>query len=66
MKTPLKLALLTLTLSGIALPANADDSREWLLDSVPQQWNYQSAYSQKLPTEDAWWKTFGDATLDSL
>lgn len=66
MKTPLKLAFITLILSGAPLQANADNSREWLLDSIPQRWDYQSAYSQKLPTEDAWWKTFGDSTLDSL
>ncbi|MDE6632428.1 MAG: TolC family protein, partial [Muribaculaceae bacterium] len=66
MKTPLKLALLTFTLSGVMLQAKADDTRQWLLDSIPSQWNYQSSYSQKLPTDDAWWKTFGDSTLDSL
>lgn len=66
MKTPIKLALFLMTLSGAAFQAKADDSHEWLLDSIPQSWNYQSAYTQKLPTEDAWWKTFGDATLDSL
>lgn len=66
MKTPLKTALIIITAGTTALNANADHSRDWLLDSIPQQWSYKSAYSQKLPTEDDWWKTFGDQTLDSL
>lgn len=66
MKTPIKLALLILASTGAAGEAHADDTRDWLFDSIPQQWSYQSAYSQKLPTDDDWWKTFGDATLDSL
>lgn len=54
------------TLAVPASKASADDSRSWLLDSIPREWSYQSEYSQKLPTDDAWWKTFGDSTLDSL
>lgn len=50
-----------------AATAAADDSRgEWLKDSIPAQWEYVSAYTQKLPADDDWWKTFGDSTLDSL
>ena len=66
MKTYLKFALLTLVASGPTLQANASDSSDWLLDSIPHKWNYESSYSQKLPTDDDWWKTFGDPTLDSL
>lgn len=66
MKTPLKIVLLMLTATGAVSPAIADDSRSWLIDSIPQQWSYKSAYTQKLPTDDDWWKTFGDSTLDSL
>lgn len=66
MKTPLKIALLLFAASGPATRAIADDASTWLLDSLPQQWSYQSAYTQKLPTDDDWWKTFGDQTLDSL
>lgn len=66
MKTPLKLALLTLFFSGVATQTYASNNQDWLLDSIPDQWNYQSAYSQKLPTDDDWWKTFSDPTLDSL
>ncbi len=66
MRTPLKLTLLLLPAIGLGSPALADNSQDWLLDSIPQQWSYQSAYTQKLPTEDNWWKTFEDPTLDSL
>ncbi len=66
MKTHFKIALLALAASGSAFTSKASDSRDWLLDSIPQRWNYQSAYTQKLPTDDDWWKTFDDATLDSL
>lgn len=55
-----------LTFTGVASEASAEDYNSWLLDSIPQQWSYQSAYSQKLPTDDDWWKTFGDSNLDSL
>ncbi len=66
MKTQLKLALLTIAASSGATQAFASESNDWLLDSIPQQWEYKSAYSQKLPTDDNWWKTFEDPTLDSL
>lgn len=66
MKTPFKSALLILCAAGVTPQAIAKDSEEWLLDSIPEKWNYQSAYTQKLPADDDWWKTFGDQTLDSL
>ncbi|MDE5586569.1 MAG: efflux transporter outer membrane subunit [Muribaculaceae bacterium] len=66
MNTPNKIALLIMTATGASLTSGAVEPQQWLLDSLPQHWNYQSAYSQKLPTDDDWWKTFGDATLDSL
>lgn len=66
MKTPRKLALLALVTSGTSLYSWADSPQDYLLDSIPQNWNYKSSYTQKLPTEDNWWKTFGDSTLDSL
>lgn len=58
--------MLTLIAVASVINANASESHDWLLDSIPQQWSYQSAYSQKLPTDDNWWKTFEDSTLDSL
>ncbi|MDE6017689.1 MAG: efflux transporter outer membrane subunit [Muribaculaceae bacterium] len=65
MKAPLRIALLTLSsISGIQV--NAADTNDWLLDSIPDKWEYKSAYTQKLPTDDNWWRTFDDPTLDSL
>ena len=55
-----------MTVFTMASNADADNSRDWLLDSIPEQWSYKSAYSQKLPTDDDWWNTFRDPTLDSL
>lgn len=49
-----------------AFASAADNPGKWLRDSIPGSWEYVSQYSQKLPAEDAWWKTFGDADLDSL
>ncbi len=66
MKTLFKIALFSLFASASALQAKASDSRDWLFDSIPNSWSYQSVYTQKLPTDDDWWKTFEDATLDSL
>ncbi len=66
MNTRLKIAFLTIAATGFAFQTKASDSRDWLLDSIPQRWNYESAYNQKLPTDDDWWKTFNDPTLDSL
>ncbi len=66
MNTQLKIAFLSLVATASALQAKASDSRDWLLDSIPNKWNYESVYSQKLPTDDDWWKTFEDPTLDSL
>ena len=41
-----------MTATGGVSQTYADDNRGWLLDSIPQKWDYQSAYSQKLPTDD--------------
>ena len=33
---------------------------------MPERWRYQSDYSQQIPSDDRWWQTFDDPTLDSL
>lgn len=54
-------------LFGLSVASAASQTQpRWLTDTIPGQWSYQSPYSQKLPTDDEWWKTFGDSTLDSL
>ena len=35
-------------------------------DSIPQRWQYNSEFSQTLPTDDKWWLHFNDKCLDSL
>ncbi len=66
MKTSLKISFIIIAASISSFKMRADDSNRWLMDSVPSKWNYKSAYSQKLPTDDSWWRTFEDRTLDSL
>lgn len=33
---------------------------------LPQTWQYASGFEQTVPTDDNWWSTFADPTLDSL
>lgn len=61
-KLMLSLVALSSTMSVLAV----NHPERWLKDSVPSQWEYVSAYTQKLPVDDDWWKTFEDNTLDSL
>lgn len=63
---PRKVVLLVAVLTGIAA-ATADTIPErGLLSSLPDQWQYETDYTQPSPTADKWWQTFHDATLDSL
>ena len=67
MKIHKKRLLLPLVVFLSTISASAIDQPErWLKDSLPSQWEYVSTYTQKLPADDDWWKTFGDSTLDSL
>ncbi|MCH5319863.1 MAG: efflux transporter outer membrane subunit [Paramuribaculum sp.] len=40
--------------------------KDAFLDSIPKEWEYSSKYKQEFPTDDDWWKIFGDELLDSL
>ncbi len=33
---------------------------------MPERWLYSEGLTQTLPTDDAWWQSFGDPMLDSL
>lgn len=67
MKTHLKTCISAVALVLAANYANAAESpMKWLRDSIPGHWEYVSQYTQILPTDDDWWKTFGDSNLDSL
>lgn len=35
-------------------------------EALPGQWRHDSRFNQTIPSEDNWWKTFGDSILDSL
>lgn len=37
-----------------------------LNDSMPERWQFSPQCSQTLPSDDSWWKIFGDPVLDSL
>lgn len=55
--------------AGIFNVASADergDEDRYLRQPMPERWSFTQEVSQTLPTEDAWWKSFHDATLDSL
>lgn len=57
----------TLVLSFIAALSTAFSA--WADDSIvspPEKWEYTSAYTQTLPSDDAWWRTFHDPVLDTL
>ena len=56
----------TVALALLALNFHADAQSRFLADSVPQTWQMTQQIYQTLPTDDAWWKTFNDPTLDSL
>lgn len=45
--------------------AQAQTNR-WLEDSLPKAWQMTPGYSQTMPDEDDWWKSFKDPILDSL
>ena len=60
----IRLAFLCLLLS---LCMNAQRTASLLTHPLPEQWQEEDAlFQQILPKDDQWWKTFGDATLDSL
>ncbi len=39
---------------------------KYLADSLPARWSYTAEFTQTMPTDDGWWKTFNDPLLDSL
>lgn len=42
------------------------DINKYINDTIPSQWTYSSEFSQTIPTEDQWWKSFNDPKLDTL
>lgn len=66
MKTHILKCILAISAASAVSGALSQTPGDWLLDSIPGQWNYVSQHRQKLPAEDDWWNTFEDQTLDSL
>lgn len=51
---------------GLIQAQESHDGAQHLLHQLPDQWTWTPESKQTLPTEDEWWKSFGDPTLDSL
>lgn len=60
------IAAVVLALVGTLLPASAESADSYLRSPIPSSWEDESHFALTLPTDDGWWKTFGDAALDSL
>lgn len=58
--------LIALSLLSSTAVLHAADPQRITPDDMPQQWQYDAAFDQTLPTEDGWWRTFHDSMLDSL
>ena len=60
-------SLLAIALSA-PLCANASDAspEKYLERDMPENWAYNEYFTQTVPTDDSWWKTFEDPCLDSL
>ena len=46
--------------------AAAQNDGRYLDRALPEAWEPDTLFVQKLPVEDRWWKELGDARLDSL
>ncbi|MDE6394433.1 MAG: TolC family protein, partial [Duncaniella sp.] len=60
---------LALFLAGAAGVISAQDRGHdalHLRQPMPERWTFTQEVTQTLPSDDPWWKTFGDPTLDSL
>ena len=58
----ISVALVALAFVAFPLPAQERISP----DDMPSQWAYATGFDQTVPTDDAWWRSFGDTMLDSL
>lgn len=60
------LLLLCAAIAPAMMGADADPDSLPPAQPLPAQWSYDTQHRQTLPTDDNWWQTFHDATLDSL
>lgn len=49
-----------------SIAAYGRDDLSTLADSLPERWLYEPEATQEFPTDDQWWRLFGDPLLDSL
>lgn len=62
----LKYTLFTMALALGMAGATAEDSAAITPGDMPQRWSYTPEFTQQSPVDDGWWKSFDDATLNSL
>ncbi|MBD5322585.1 MAG: TolC family protein [Bacteroides sp.] len=65
----LHVSALVLLLAGATGVISAQDrsyDATHLRQPMPERWTFSQEVTQTLPSDDPWWKTFDDATLDSL
>lgn len=43
-----------------------DEASRYLRQPLPERWSFTPDIIQTLPSDDEWWRSFGDSTLDSL
>lgn len=49
-----------------AISSTTAQDTEYLRDSIPNEWGYDSTFKMTPPVMDDWWRGFNDSTLDSL
>lgn len=59
-----QISLSLAALAFMAFPSQAQERFD--ADDMPSRWAYTTDFDQTVPTDDAWWRSFGDAMLDSL
>lgn len=59
-----QISLSLAALAFMSFPSQAQERFD--ADDMPSRWAYTTDFDQTVPTDDAWWRSFGDARLDSL
>lgn len=60
------IALFISVMTGVTSAQSRGDDARYLRQPLPDRWSFTQEVSQTLPSDDPWWKSFGDSTLDSL
>ncbi len=66
MRTRHTFQLFAIMLCAATMAAAQNTPARYLRSNLPEQWTPEAANTATLPTDDAWWSGFGDATLDTL